>query len=781
MKYIKTGKILNLIAQSDEENRPLYIAGPIGCGKTAAIEYYYRRTAHHTIDCADGRIAQKADPNRIRAGVIIFDNVSYLREDASIQYALDVLKNTEKHVIFVSRAPRPVWMMSDSIDEDILLADERDMHFTKEQVFKFLVEHDVTADEEQMLTVMEESRSNPLLLKCLAFYMKDSGVYTKEVNTFARIPYHNYLDKELLGRMTQEEKDFLLAMCWYPSFTYEMAKALNNGHDCRGVIDSIQKKNAYILTFSSIGVQLADRYIPYLRHKREIYWADGRHEENLCAAAEYYQKIGNLDAALNCYETGDAHDKTLALLEKIAKEHPSISPIYELRDFYRNLSDEEAGSSWALAAARAMTESLLIKPKKSEKWFEKVKDLYEQETDLQEKSEIYRRVAYLDLMLPHHGNKNLVERARKAAEVLKGSDLDAGNEYVDLMPTVLHGTIDLCEYTKDTEKFLKGVSDLFEDMNQPVSEGIMDILRAEIGYEKDSLDPYKIFKMLNSGYVTADAEDCYGGCFAAIGVSAHLHLFRGEMARTEEILDGIRNKTVLNKKDTLLSNIDALYGWVDQLHANKESVNAWLETAPNEENGFTFLERSVLTCKVRAYIILGRFDAALDLIERLLAFCRMYDRTYAYNEIRLYQAIVYYRMRNPEYEKIIDEVMIKMQELGFYHLIADQGAAVLPLLEKGRPESVSKAYFDRLVTLTKKMAENFPNYLVTAEAPEEPLTRTERRVLHLLCEGLNAEEICSVMDISYSGIKFHNKNIYRKLGVNNRTEAVRKAFLLGMN
>ena len=78
------------------------------------------------------------------------------------------------------------------------------------------------------------------------------------------------------------------------------------------------------------------------------------------------------------------------------------------------------------------------------------------------------------------------------------------------------------------------------------------------------------------------------------------------------------------------------------------------------------------------------------------------------------------------------------------------------------------------------MAENFPNYLQRVEELKEPLTKTERRVLHLLCEGLNADEICKMMDISYSGIKFHNKNIYRKLGAANRNEAVRRAIMLGI-
>ena len=147
----------------------------------------------------------------------------------------------------------------------------------------------------------------------------------------------------------------------------------------------------------------------------------------------------------------------------------------------------------------------------------------------------------------------------------------------------------------------------------------------------------------------------------------------------------------------------------------------------------------------------------------------------------VYKAIAYYRIKNPAYETVISEVLEKADDLGFYHIIADHGIAVLPLLEKGKPESVRKSFYDNLLKMTRQMAENFPNYLHTIEELEDPLTKTERRVLHLLCEGLNADEICTAMNITYSGIKFHNKNIYRKLGVTNRTEAVRKAMMLGLN
>ena len=38
-----------------------------------------------------------------------------------------------------------------------------------------------------------------------------------------------------------------------------------------------------------------------------------------------------------------------------------------------------------------------------------------------------------------------------------------------------------------------------------------------------------------------------------------------------------------------------------------------------------------------------------------------------------------------------------------------------------------------------------------------------------------------MLHISYSGLKFHKQNIYRKLGVSNRNEAQRKARNLGLN
>ena len=60
------------------------------------------------------------------------------------------------------------------------------------------------------------------------------------------------------------------------------------------------------------------------------------------------------------------------------------------------------------------------------------------------------------------------------------------------------------------------------------------------------------------------------------------------------------------------------------------------------------------------------------------------------------------------------------------------------------------------------------------------LTRKERDVLERLARGLSNAEIGKELWLSQQTVKFHLTNVYRKLGVANRTEAVRHALERGL-
>lgn len=62
----------------------------------------------------------------------------------------------------------------------------------------------------------------------------------------------------------------------------------------------------------------------------------------------------------------------------------------------------------------------------------------------------------------------------------------------------------------------------------------------------------------------------------------------------------------------------------------------------------------------------------------------------------------------------------------------------------------------------------------------EELTGRESEVLQLLAQGMANKQIALRLNISEHTIKFHVSSIYAKLGVTNRTEAVRRGARLGL-
>jgi DNA-binding NarL/FixJ family response regulator len=70
----------------------------------------------------------------------------------------------------------------------------------------------------------------------------------------------------------------------------------------------------------------------------------------------------------------------------------------------------------------------------------------------------------------------------------------------------------------------------------------------------------------------------------------------------------------------------------------------------------------------------------------------------------------------------------------------------------------------------------------TPARPEsgERLTNREREILRLVAEGRSNGEVARILWVTEQTVKFHLSNIYRKLGVANRTEAGRWAQLTGL-
>jgi len=88
--------------------------------------------------------------------------------------------------------------------------------------------------------------------------------------------------------------------------------------------------------------------------------------------------------------------------------------------------------------------------------------------------------------------------------------------------------------------------------------------------------------------------------------------------------------------------------------------------------------------------------------------------------------------------------------------------------------AIRSAHAGRM-TLSQEAAQALAQSVTQSHLPGNELTERERDVLRCMAEGLNNNEIAEKLIISLGTVKFHISNIFQKLGVNSRVEAVKMA------
>jgi LuxR family maltose regulon positive regulatory protein len=120
---------------------------------------------------------------------------------------------------------------------------------------------------------------------------------------------------------------------------------------------------------------------------------------------------------------------------------------------------------------------------------------------------------------------------------------------------------------------------------------------------------------------------------------------------------------------------------------------------------------------------------------------------------------------------------------GFIRIFVDKGPPMARLLYKAASRGIAPDYARRLLS-EFPVAEPEQTGLSKTQALRheliEPLSERELEVLQLIAAGLTNPEIASRLFLALNTVKVHTRNIYGKLGVNSRTQAVARARAWGI-
>ena len=170
----------------------------------------------------------------------------------------------------------------------------------------------------------------------------------------------------------------------------------------------------------------------------------------------------------------------------------------------------------------------------------------------------------------------------------------------------------------------------------------------------------------------------------------------------------------------------------------------------------------------------GSFNAVIRFLDRLLQAAEEGSRVGSVIEILVLQALAHQaRGKITPALAPMERALTLAEPEGYVRLFADEGPPMDRLLQEALSHGIAPAY-------TRHLAASFlpvgmQTFKPVKSAQTEQLSERELEVLRHIAEGLTNREIAERLYLSLNTVKVHTRNIFGKLDVKNRMQAVSKA------
>ncbi|HSH03627.1 MAG TPA: LuxR C-terminal-related transcriptional regulator [Anaerolineae bacterium] len=176
--------------------------------------------------------------------------------------------------------------------------------------------------------------------------------------------------------------------------------------------------------------------------------------------------------------------------------------------------------------------------------------------------------------------------------------------------------------------------------------------------------------------------------------------------------------------------------------------------------------------RVRLHLAQNNFQQALNLLSDLIPKLQQTKQLQAELQARTLQALTYHQLTH--YKTALGhlrQIYTITQPHNFIRLFVNLGQPMQKLLQYALNQQLQPTY-------TQQLLSHFP--ALPNNALIDPLTDRELEILTLIAHGLTNRQIADKLFLSPNTIKVHTRNIYSKLDVRSRTQAVAQARTLNL-
>ncbi|HEY69893.1 MAG TPA: tetratricopeptide repeat protein [Anaerolineae bacterium] len=760
----------------------------------------------------------------------------------AMSFLVDHLPATT-HLVIASRSdpPLPISLMRGR--GELLELRMADIHFTAQEslsFFRHLTGIDLNESDIASLHARTEGWIAGLQMAALSVcHQADPAAF---IRSFAGDDHYimDYLIEEVLSQQTEEVRRFLLRSSLLERFTAALCDAVvyddADAGKSRKLLEEIEKSNLFLVAldqrrewfrFHPLFADLLrqrllteDVRIVTELHKRAGAWywhrsANGKDQTFVSAAIEHALDAGDLKAAVEWIETA-------------AEPTFMRSEITTFLHWVERVPDEMLAQQPLLCLLIAL--ALTMKgehPRLIDKWIEK-SEIADDGTYTGE------RAAIEALLLNIQGESDRsVELSHRALEALPEDRLFMRSLVADslglcyLMQGKIDAAIDtLEEAARLGEKIgsvitaagaLSSVAGLVMNAGQlkraqrlyhrclalavdergqqlPIA-GKALLGLGELAREWNDLDAAEAF--FRQAIECMKLYNELGNVIGYLGLS-RLAQDRGDLdgaAKNLERSIRIAKQTESIEMDDRITMLQQIRLWLKQ--GNFQPVEDWMQEtglrarplAGTEayqkmvDREFFYVDLVERLTQIRVHLAIGEAEAALEIARAYLVQAERLGQMKRVIEFLILQALALSDLeRSEEALEVLDRSLALAEPEGYLRLFIDEGRPMAVLLYKALQAGSTPQYTARILAAFEDQvrAETIASELQKGESLIEALSDREIEVLSLVAEGLTNQQIAQKLVLSLSTVKWHTSNIYGKLGVSNRSQAVARARSLGI-
>ena len=224
--------------------------------------------------------------------------------------------------------------------------------------------------------------------------------------------------------------------------------------------------------------------------------------------------------------------------------------------------------------------------------------------------------------------------------------------------------------------------------------------------------------------------------------------------------------------------IPEVKGWVNAVRAqvwlekgDTEAASRW--AAGDSDTVHDVIFPAIPVALAQVWMAQGRPEEALQLLDHALQAAEQVGRLGNAIQILVVKALAHRSHGDHEQALVALERALALAEPeGYLRVFVDEGRPIQHLLARAAARNTASGYIQKLL---EALSEIVPVDPMAPQKLIEPLSARELQVLHLIADGATNQEIANELVLAVNTVKKHISNIYGKLGVDNRVQAVARS------